>query len=416
MSFNAEKLNSMFGEALNRGPEYIEKAAEVAGLYIQSKVRENSFTQKIIPPQPVTTQELTRSVNSEGWTYIDDLEPDSLAMTVNMRGEPEKVYMTGDKYEIKFFMITSPEFVKSENELRTYRMPLTKIIEQNVVKDMQEVVDKQFMTHVRIGLMYATIARKNELVRRGVVVDTITDANDGTGASGQRNFRSALAFASYIFTRNVGTAAQGGGLTNVTTWAMTTGTAHASYNPVNALFSNILVSTEDTFSRFVLRDLMKVAPARELKGRVFLLHETDWIDSLGWLESEAGLKITEEIVVEGYKYATVGGYTFVTTIRDNPDILEPGQIYAFPAPEFLGRYMILENIKFYIDRRGRFFHMQAWQECGIGFGNMKGLALILLAGAKVTLPKIFDTGSTDTPMSGGRSGTFVFKNNVVAPI
>jgi hypothetical protein len=413
---NAAEFNSLFSEAVTRGGS-LEKVAEVTGLYIQDKLRENSFARKILPPQTVTTAELTRRVDDEGFSYIDDIEPDSLAMQINMRGEPTKTYIEGKRYEIRFTTISSDEFQKSESELRSYRMPLTKVIEQNTVKDIQEQEDKIFMDHVKVGLMLGTRRRMNDLIDRGVV--THNGDNATTTATGY-NFNSNFAFASYLFTRNVADTPDGGGLTSgVTspashTWGIT-GTSHANYNPANGNFSNIIMSEEEQFTRTVLRDVVKVQAAREMKARVFLLHEYDWTDTVGWLDSEAGLEITAEIVRDGYKYTTVGGYTFVTTVRDNPDIVQPGQIFTFPAPEFLGRYLLLENTKFFIDKRARFINMQAWEEVGMGFGNIKGLGLILLRGASIALPKIWQD-TAGTAIASGQTGNFTLTNDPVTPV
>jgi hypothetical protein len=413
-SIDANQFNSLFSEALNRGGESLEKVAEVTGLYIQDKLRENAFSRKILPPQTVTTAELTRRVADEGFSYIDDLEPDSLAMQINMRGEPTKTYIEAKRYEISFTTISSDEFTKAESELRSYRMPLTKVLEQNTVKDIQEQEDKIFMDHVRSGLMLATRHRMNDLISRSQVIHR---GDDGAQADySGRNFESGTALASYLYTRSVDDYATGGGASPSPsgTWALT-GTADANYNPANGNFSNIIMSEESSFTRTVLRDAVKIQAAREMKARVFLLHEYDWTDTVGWLDSEAGLEITAEIVRDGYKYTTVGGYTFVTTVRDNPDIVQPGQIFTFPAPEFLGRFLLLENTKFFIDKRARFINMQAWEECGMGFGNIKGLGMILLAGASVELPRIWQD-STDTAITGGTTGTFTLTNDPTAPI
>ncbi len=403
MKIDAGEFNSLFGEAINRGGEALEKVGEVTGLYIQDKLRENSFARKILPPQTVTEAELTRNVTDEGLSYIDDIEPDSLAMRVNWRGEPEKTYIEARRYEIRMGTVSSDRFQKSEQELRSYRIPLTKVIEQNTVKDIQEQVDKTFMDHVKVGLMLGTRRRMNDLVDRGLV----NNANNGGGAltgTTAHNWGSAEQFASYLYTRVVNTTAtHGGGLTDFETWDTTPGTA----NLANAQYSNILLSTETTFSRTVLRDAVKIQTAREMKARCFLMHEYDWTDTVGWLDSEAGLQITGEIVRDGYKYTTVGGFTFITTVRDNPDIVQPGQIFTFPAPEFLGRYLILENTKFWINKTGRFIEMEAWEDCGVGFGNIKGLGLILLSGASITLPNMFQDSAGTSVLT---TGTFTFTN------
>jgi hypothetical protein len=415
MEFKAEEFNALFSDALSRGGEALEKVGEVTGLYIQDKLRENSFARKILPPQSVTEAELTRRVDDEGLEYIDDIEPDSIAMRVNWRSEPDKTMIQGKRYAIRLSTISSDRFVKSEQELRSYRMPLTKVIEQNTIKDMQEVQDKTFMDHVKAALMLGTRKRMNDLVSRGSIVH---HGNAGATASStaHKNWANRFLFASYLFSRVVGDTSNGGlagvGAPN-TAWGTSITTAHANYNPANANHSNILMSAETTFSRTVLRDVVKIQAAREMKAKVFLLHEIDWTDVMGWMDTEAGLQITGEIVRDGYKYTTVGGYTFVTTIRDNPDIVQPGCIFTFPAPEFMGRFLILENTKFWINKNGRFIEMEAWEDSGIGFGNIKGIGLIMLRGAQITLPNVFAT-ITDT--SAVSTGTFVLTNNVAAPV
>ena len=403
---DGKEFNDMFGEALSRGGEHLDKVAEVTGLYIQEKLRENSFARRILPPQTVTVAELTRNVNDESLVYIDDLEPDSIAMRINMRGEPDKTYIEAPRYAIRMQTITSDRFQKTEQELRSYRMPLTKVIEQNTVKDIQEQMDVKFMEHVRIGLMFATIARKNELVDAGRVTDESAAGIALTGSAG-KNFRSATHFLSYLLTGNVAVVANGGSLTKDVSNNLT-GSAAGTYSPVDGFYSNILLSSEASFNREVLASLVKICAARQVKARVILMHEFDWADHLAWTDQEAGLEIVKEIVVGGYKYTTVGGYTYVTTIRDNAAILEPGQIYVFPAPEFLGRFLVLQNTQFYINKEGRFFNMEAWEECGVGFGNVKGLGMVLLNGASVKLPNLFHLDNGDAVSV---SGEFTLTNN-----
>jgi hypothetical protein len=371
---NTSEFNAMFAAALNGGGEAMEKLGEATGLYIQDKLRENSFARKILPPQTVTESELTRNVSDEGLSFIDDIEPDSIAMRVNWRGEPNRTYLQGKRYEIKLSTISSERFQKSEQELRSYKMPLTKIIEQNTVKDMQEQIDVTFMKHVKAGIFLATESRAKTLIDRGTIS---ASANVASGAQ----FYSETEFSSYL-------AASGGPGGFATTSGNTT------YFANQHQYSNLILANSDVFNRDVLRDVIKVHASRQLKARCFLMHESTWNDTIAWSQNEAGLEVTSEIVKDGYKYTTVAGYTFVTTVRDNPDIVSPGQIFVFPSPEFLGRYLILENTKFWISKQGRFITMEAWEDSGIGFGNIKGLACILLKGASIKLPARFTNDPT----------------------
>lgn len=405
---NPAEFNQMFSAALNGGQDALEKTGEAVGLYIQDKLRENSFFRKILPPQTVTEAELTRNVDDEGLSYIDDLEPDSIAMRVNWRGEPNKTYIEGRRYAINMSTVSSERFQKSEQELRSYKMPLTKVIEQNTVKDMQEQVDLTAMMHVKAGIFLATMARHNDLLDRGVItVDTAPGSSDGdpitAAGKSTRNFANEAEFLSYLINHDKSLAARTneGGAIDIS--AFNTAGAGDTLPSSQHLYSNIILSAETEFNRNVLRDLVKVQSSRQMKAKCFLLHETDWNDTVAWTEQDAGLEVTSEIVKDGYKYTTVAGYTFVTTVRDNPDIIEPGQIFAFPDPAFLGRYLILENTKFFIEKKGRFITMEAWEDCGLGFGNIKGLSVILLSGASIDLPCVFQD-STGALSGAGADG------------
>ncbi len=144
---NASTINSLFAEALN-DPSEITKLAEAGGAFIRQKLRELSFMRKVLPPVMVTKQDTQRSTLHDGLTKVVDIEPDSKALPITWRGEPDARYVTGPRYEIGFFTISSELFEKSEQELLAYESPITKIIEENSVKDIQEVEDRIFLQHV----------------------------------------------------------------------------------------------------------------------------------------------------------------------------------------------------------------------------------------------------------------------------
>lgn len=363
------QFNAMFAAALNNGQDSIEKLGEKTGTFIQDKLRENAATRKILMNQTVTDADLTRNVDDEGLSYIDDVEPDSIAMRINMRGEPDRTYITAPRYQINMFVISSERFQKSEEELRSYKMPLTKVIEQNTVKDIQEQIDVTFMEHTRAAVFLSTLFRQKQLAGRGVA---------NTDANGFANYGD---LGKWLWTGDLSGASAG-----------------ATYNSPAAVTGgqearqNIILSQETGFHKSVLLQMVKVLAQRQLKLKTILMHESDWADILNWDTGEAGLELTSEITKDGYKYSTLGGYTFVTTVRDNPDIIQPGQIFGFPDQKFLGRYLTLENTKFFIDKRGRDITMEAWEHCGLGFGNIKGVVCTLLQGATLSLPVTEYTG------------------------
>jgi hypothetical protein len=396
-TFNAQQINEMFGAALDGGTDVMEKLGEATGLYIQDKLRENSFARKILSPQTVTAAELTRNETDEGLSYIDDIEPNSVAMAVNWRGEPNKTYVEGKRYKINLSTISSERIQKSEQELRSYKMPLVKVIEQNIVKDIQEQVDARFMLHVKAGLFLACVHRYNELLGRSELL-----AGNVTGG---RNFKNEAELYCWLYAHDkytgLGTSTPGNAKGQEVDASDTTTSGLTSRQ---AYHTNLILGDQTYFNRNVVKELAKVMASRQLKLKTILMHESDFADVLAWSETDAGLKITEEIVVEGYKYVTIGGIQYVTTVRDNPDIVAPGQIFGFPAQAFLGRFLSLENTKFFMKKEGRFITMEAWEDIGIGFGNVKGIACYLLVNASITIPAKWVTSAGVANTTSGGNG------------
>ena len=144
-NISASTINELFLQKLN-SPDGLEKVAQEGSAFIRQKLREVSFARKVINPQYVTKADLQRSVNHDGLVKIVDIEPDSKAMAVNFRGEADWSYVTGDRFEIPFYMISSEDFQKTEEELLAYDMPLTEVIEKNSVLDIQKIEDQKFIS------------------------------------------------------------------------------------------------------------------------------------------------------------------------------------------------------------------------------------------------------------------------------
>lgn len=372
--FNSSEFNRVFNEAMST--QDMTKVSALTAQYVQHKLRENAFCRQILTPMTITPAECQRNVDDNNLYYLEDVEPDSIAMRINWRAEPEKTYINAKRVKYTFQMITSDRFSITENELRAYRMPLTKIIEQNTVKDIQEVEDRIFMDHVHSGLYQATRAKYNKLVSRGLV-------------TGTNNFGNAAELYTYLFTKN-----KGGGV-----WPGA-GIPTASLNRANGYYSNIILSDQSEWNKFVLRDLAKIPSYSQMRGKTLLMHEATYQDTLAWATGEAGFKLVDEITVEGYRYTTFGNYTFVTTLRDNQNLVNPGVIYIFPEDRFLGKFMILEQTKFWMEKKGRFLSMEAWEEVAAGFGNILGLGVILLQGARMPLPLDYQNAAGTVTASG----------------
>jgi len=295
-SIDTATFNHLFVSKLDT-EDGIQKAAQAGGAFIREKLREVSFVRKILPPQVVTKVDLQRSVNHDTLVKIDDIEPRSAAMVLNFRGKPTNRYIVGQRFEIPFFKISSEKFSKNEAELMAYNFPITKVIEDNSIKDIQYQEDSKFLEYIN-----AAIA----ITGKSVVTPT--------------------------------------GITR--------------------------------FDRINFTQLCKMIDGDELAVGCVLCHKVDYDDFLvqdGW---KIGTDLAGEITVNGYKYNTILGHKLVVSIKTG--LIQPGTVYVFADPKYLGNFYVLNDTKFFIKKEADMISWQSWELVGLGMGNIRGTAKLTI--------------------------------------
>jgi len=322
MSVPATMMNELFATKLNSS-EGKEKIAEYGGSYVRDRLREVSFARKVIPPEQVTRADCQRSVNHDTLVKIVDIEPQSRAMSITFRGKPTARFIRGARAEVAFFTISSEMFQKTEQELLAYEMPITKVIEENSVKDIQEIEDREFTIHIEASVQALQ-----------------TEANGGTSKALKGGTGSTIG-STVEFSVRKGELAR------------TTATTSTEV---------LAVQRPDFVNLFKLLD------GNRLRSERLLMTEVDWDDLLQWTVEDFGDKIQSETTVDGYKYNQILGKSYIRTIKT--DILRPGNIYVFTKPEFFGKFYVLNNTKFYIDKIANQITFQAWEDVGMSVLNI----------------------------------------------
>jgi len=353
MSYSAEMVNSLFVEKLG-SEEGRAKIAAYGGGVIRDHLREVSFARKVLPPQPVTPAECQVSTEHDGLVKIEELEPESRAMVVDFRGSSRARYIRAPRVAVSFFTIESEHFEKTEQELLAYKMPITKMIEEQSANDLQEIEDRQFLIYAESGIQTIQKAA-NEAAGFAHDGFNVTNVLAGTVAVGPDQNASVIK----------------GQL------ALASGQDDFIVRPVNR---------PDFVNFFKLFS----GPDRRLRMELVLLTEADYDDILQWTVEDMGDRIQSETVVDGYKYNTLLGRRFIRTIKT--DILRRGVVYGFTSPEFLGCFYVLNNTKFYVDKVGNKITFWCWEDIGMAFLNLNSLVKLELFGGSVT-PDHADTGS-----------------------
>jgi hypothetical protein len=338
MDYSAEMVNSGFIERLEtEGPT---KTAAASLNYIKDRLRESSFADMIVPNERVVRGDLQRSTEHDTLVKIVDIEPGSRAMAVNFRGQPTAEYVSGKRYAIGFFTISSLKFEIVEQELMAYEMPVTRIIEENSLKDMVEVKDREFLNHVEscINAMQ-------------------TEANSGAFTAAGVNGGTAISVS-----KVKGTLALQQTTSNFT---------------VQAIQRADIVNIKKLLKRQV-SNLAGTAVVRQgrLRPALMLMTESDADDFDQWTHEDYGDRLQSETALDGYTYNKVLGLRIIRTIKN--DILREGNVYVFTASEFFGRNYTLNDVKFYIDKIANRIFWQAWMDVGMGFGNIASVVKLEL--------------------------------------
>lgn len=310
--------------------EHKTKTAELLGGYLRDRIREASWTDKIIPPTPVTRADCQISTEHDTLVKIVHMEPGSRAMSISMRGQPDMELISGKRFGVSFSLISTLRYEKTEEELLVYDYPITKVIEDNSVKDMDAVKDRTFLTHVEAAIQALQV-----------------EANGGAATE----------------------------LSSDTVQAGTVVQYSASKGELAALAPDSDTSVALPLQKTDIISVFQGFPDKALSGQRLLIHDSDFLGVFSWPYNDVG-PLATETSVEGFKHNTLCGYEVVRSLK--PRVLRRGNIYAFVAPDFLGVNYTLGTTKFYIDKIFNRVIWQAWAMIGMGIGMVEGMRKIEL--------------------------------------
>lgn len=157
------ELNVAFFEQLRSGDRNQEKKAiDAVNDFTRTKMREQGFARRILPPIPVGPSDLTRRMETDKPVMIVDKEPDSpAAITVGFGTLPDGYWIKGDRYMVGFGRLFTPRFQKDTSELMTWVMDIRQVLSDNALKDLLAEEDSKF-----IGMM------NTAMISQGTTVPT----------------------------------------------------------------------------------------------------------------------------------------------------------------------------------------------------------------------------------------------------
>lgn len=177
-------LNEALFEKLASRDPYMEKEAiDAVNDFTRLKMREDGFYRRIIPPLPISNDELDRQVNTDKPVKVVDKEGDSpAAISIPFGTLPMNLYIRGQRYLVMMDRIATPRFTKDVDELRTWVMDIRQVLSDNAIKDMLAEEDTKFISTVDSALVGPGVTLpssgtvQHEEISGGITRDTLWDS------------------------------------------------------------------------------------------------------------------------------------------------------------------------------------------------------------------------------------------------
>jgi hypothetical protein len=178
-----QQLNAAIFESLAQGSGREKYAADAITDFTRTRMREDGFFRKILPPLQVSNDDMSRQVDTDMPVVVVDKEPDSpAAISVPFATLPTSLYIRGPRYRVMFARILTPRFTKDVDELRTWTMDIRQVLSDNAIKDMLAEEDSKFLGAVNTALVAPNTAvpwsgiPQWVTLQGGIVRDTWQDA------------------------------------------------------------------------------------------------------------------------------------------------------------------------------------------------------------------------------------------------
>ena len=304
----------------NSGDGPITKVAQAASDVTRTQIREGSFANKILPPENIGNERLTKTM-TEDLIVIDDLEPDSPgAKYVPFETVPEGEIITGSRYITPMARIVTPAFTKDIDQLRTYDYPIRKILTDNSIKDGMATHDRKF------------IETANSIVMN-VQDDVVGNVHPVTGKLQLMDFRGPES----------------------------------------------VVAGENGIQRWQFVEASKMLPRGNEDGKfvarnyLMLAHENTLREVLKLDRVQIGGDMSQEQWKNGLTETGILGIKTVSTIKNH--LVPEGWIYYFAEPSFLGHNYTLTDWTMYLNKEAFFIKWFSYWLGGFSFGNIAGMAL-----------------------------------------
>ena len=183
-AYSTKAVNMAFYDKITSDDNSLVKDAQQAvNDFTRTKMREDGFWRKILPPVPITNDELDRQIDTEKNVKVVDKEPDSpAAISIPYATLPMNRYIQGPRYRVMFDRIVTANFTTDVGRLRTWDMDIRQVLSDNSIKDMLAEEDGKAVRALTALLLGANVTIPETGVSQwrtvdgGITRETVNDA------------------------------------------------------------------------------------------------------------------------------------------------------------------------------------------------------------------------------------------------
>ncbi len=124
-----------------------KQAIDAVNDFTRTKMREDGFSRKLVPPITITSDEFNRQLDTELLCKIVDKEPGSpAAMSIAFATLPQSIYIRGPRYRVTFCRLVTPRAQADVAHLVTWVMDIRQVISDNMIKDALAEEDSRWIS------------------------------------------------------------------------------------------------------------------------------------------------------------------------------------------------------------------------------------------------------------------------------
>ena len=134
--------------------------------------------------------------------------------------------------------------------------------------------------------------------------------------------------------------------------------------------------TDATVKKADFKKLFDLLDGNQLLASTVLMSNTMYNRLMLYPATSVGDDLATQVTINGFTYGKLFGKNLV--VSNKTDLLG-NIIYAFAAPEFLGEFDVLNDVKFWLKKEKNLVTFANYESIGIGIGNVKAMAKITLS-------------------------------------